>query len=303
MEDIELALGLGADRVVLGTVAVEKPQLVADAVIRWGGDRIVIGIDARDGMVATHGWQQTSALDAIEVEHRVHALGVKRVVFTDIARDGMLTGVNMSLTTKLGDVTGLKVIASGGVADIADVERLKAHEHFNIEGVIVGQAVYTDNLDLATAISLGNGPLHRMSAGVIPVRRHAERFEYLLLYNIFCQSWQFPRGGVTRAETTPVKALQNLQAETGLDETELCRGFRCELQYTREIRDYSVQRTIVYFMAETGMDNVQVDSDVHCEIRWASYEEAWELLTETGPEQLPALEQAREYLEQQQQSS
>ena len=101
LQDIELALGLGADRVVLGTAAVEQPQLVAEAVNRWGAKRIVVGIDARDGKVATHGWKQTSAVDAEEIGHQVHALGVRRVVFTDIARDGMLTGVNLPLTTRL----------------------------------------------------------------------------------------------------------------------------------------------------------------------------------------------------------
>ena len=156
VEDIRLALELGADRVVLGTVAVKKPRLVAAAVEQWGPERVAVGIDARDGKVATHGWQETSHIDAVELGHRVHAMGIRRVVYTDISRDGMLSGVNVEATARLGDVTGLSVIASGGVAGMQDVELLKAHEHFNIGGVIVGQALYTGNLDLPQSDRAGS---------------------------------------------------------------------------------------------------------------------------------------------------
>lgn len=296
LDDIELALGLGADRVILGTVAVEKPQLVAEAMQRWGTERIMVGIDAREGKVATHGWKQTSEMDAVEVGHRVHALGVRRVVFTDIARDGMLSGVNLELTKRLGDVTGLKVIASGGVASIDDIRRLKAHEHYNIEGVIVGQAIYTSNLDLREAIELGHRPLHKVSAGIVPYRRGEHGISYLLLYNMFCEQWQFPRGAVSPDEGERACALRKFRYETGLPEPALHPDFRVELNYTREIRDYSVQRTIFYHLAEVANGDVRLGNDVHCEARWLSYDEAWELLTETGPEQLPALEQARIHL-------
>jgi phosphoribosylformimino-5-aminoimidazole carboxamide ribotide isomerase len=80
--------------------------LVSEALLRWGAERIVVGIDARDGKVATHGWQSTSSVDAIELGHRMQALGVTRIVYTDISRDGMLSGVNLDLTSRLGDVTG-----------------------------------------------------------------------------------------------------------------------------------------------------------------------------------------------------
>ena len=103
-------------RVVLGTVAVRQPEVVAEAVARFGAERIVVGIDARDGMVATHGWQETSALDALTVARRMADLGVLRIVFTDIARDGTLSGVNVAATAALARGSGLKVIASGGVA-------------------------------------------------------------------------------------------------------------------------------------------------------------------------------------------
>jgi len=216
MADIKLALGLGADRVVLGTVAVERPQLVADAVSRWGADRIVVGIDARDGKVATHGWKETSDVDAIEIGHQMHAMGVRRTVFTDIARDGMLSGVNIPLTTKLGDLTDLKVIASGGVKDIQDISQLKAREHYNLDGVIVGQAIYTKSLDLSEAIRVADGPLHHISAGIIPYRQMYGGIQFLLLYNIFCEQWQFPRGGASHSDVDKSCALYSFRAETGL---------------------------------------------------------------------------------------
>ncbi len=296
MSDIKLALGLGADRVVLGTVAVERPQLVADAISLWGPERIVVGIDARDGKVATHGWQETSDVDVIEIGHQMYAMGVRRTVFTDIARDGMLSGVNIPLTTKLGDMTDLKVIASGGVKDIHDIRRLKAHEHYNLDGVIVGQAIYTKSLDLTEAIELANGPLHHTSAGIIPYRRMYDGIQYLLLYNIFCEQWQFPRGGASPSEVDAACALESFHAETGLPRPKVHPEFRVELNYMREIRDYSVGRTIIYYLAEAGREQVVLGNDKHCEARWLSYDDAWELLTETGPEQVTALEEARRYL-------
>ena len=124
VDDVARALALGATRVVLGTVAVRQPEVVAQAVARFGAERIVVGIDARDGMVATHGWLETSALDVLTVARRMAELGVLRIVFTDIARDGTLTGVNVSATAALARESGLKVIASGGVAGLDDIRGL-----------------------------------------------------------------------------------------------------------------------------------------------------------------------------------
>lgn len=101
LDDIQLALELGADRVVLGTVAIDNPRLVSEALLRWGADRIVVGIDAREGKVATHGWQTTSSVDVIDLGHQMQALGVTCVVYTDIGRDGMLSGVNVEMTARL----------------------------------------------------------------------------------------------------------------------------------------------------------------------------------------------------------
>jgi phosphoribosylformimino-5-aminoimidazole carboxamide ribotide isomerase len=157
LADIEGALELGLARVILGTVAVEEPSLVAEAVNRFGADRIVVGIDARKGKAATHGWQEVSSVAAAELALRVKELGVERVVYTDIARDGMLSGVNVEATRELAQRTGLKIIASGGVSSLDDVRRLKEAEASGVEGVIIGQALYSGALDLREAIVVARG--------------------------------------------------------------------------------------------------------------------------------------------------
>jgi len=297
LNDIELALKLGVARVVLGTVAVENPEMVLQAVEKWGGDRIAVGIDARSGKAATHGWQKTSDVHAIDLGHHMHALGVRRVVYTDIARDGMLSGVNVEETSRLGDTTDLRVIASGGVADIQDIERLKSFEHYNIEGVIVGQAIYTGNLDLATAIEVGHRRLSRRSAGIVPYRHGPNGVEFLLLFNLFFEQWQFPRGGVEPGESDLECAVREFGEETGMPIATLHKECRSELRYTASIRGYEIDRTIVYFLAEVGPGEIRLGHENHCEARWLSAQQTWELLTETSPEQLPALDAAREYLQ------
>jgi len=157
MSDIEGALELGLARVILGTVAVKEPSLVAEAVQRFGAERIVVGIDARKGNVATHGWQEVSSVTAAELAFRVKELGVERVVYTDIARDGMLSGVNVEAVGELAQRAGLQVIAAGGVSSLDDIRRLKEIEHFGIEGVIIGQALYAGAFSLAEVIKLGGG--------------------------------------------------------------------------------------------------------------------------------------------------
>ncbi len=212
LDDIELALSLGASRVVLGTVAVQNPNIVRWALDMWGADKIAVGIDARDGMVATHGWQETSTVDAVDFGHTMRAMGVTRVIYTDISRDGMLSGVNLEATSHLGNVTDLQVIASGGVASIQDIEDLKKHEFYNVEGVIVGQAIYTGNLDLAQAIEVGHRPLTRHSAGIVPFRHTPQGMKLLLIWNACYEEWQFPRGSVERGESDlglrPVESSQ-----------------------------------------------------------------------------------------------
>ena len=164
LADVKAALDLGATRVILGTVAVQKPDLVEEMITHFGAERIVIGIDARDGQVATHGWLQTSDTTASALGQAMSARGVLRIVYTDIARDGMLTGVNVGATAALARATGLQVIASGGVASLEDIERLEASRESagepvgdtegDIEGVIIGQALYTGAVSLPDAIRM-----------------------------------------------------------------------------------------------------------------------------------------------------
>jgi phosphoribosylformimino-5-aminoimidazole carboxamide ribotide isomerase len=151
--DIKSALDIGATRVVLGTVAVTDPVQVVQAIERFGAERIVAGLDGRDGRAAIHGWQVDAGEAIVTLAQRLVALGIGRVVVTDIARDGMLSGVNLAATVDLARQTGLKVIASGGVRDLDDIRQLKAAEPLGIEGVIVGQALYSGALDLRQALA------------------------------------------------------------------------------------------------------------------------------------------------------
>ena len=303
MQDIELAFSLGADRIVLGTAAVRDPELVRAAVERWGAPCIVVGLDAKDGMVATHGWQQVSQLSAMELGHHMAALGVELALFTDISRDGMMSGVNVKATAELGDLTGLQVIASGGVASLQDIHALKRHEHYGIDGVIIGQALYTDAVELPAAIEIGNAPRIRRSAGIIPIRRCCNepggrgRPQLLLLYNHFFEEWQFPRGGVEHGESDLDCARREFAVETGLPVLKLYQDCATVLDFTVNIRGYDVQRSVVYFLAETGEGEVELGHDNHSEYRWCSLEEAKTLLLETSPEQIPAWRAAARLLD------
>jgi phosphoribosylformimino-5-aminoimidazole carboxamide ribotide isomerase len=154
MADMEAALALGVARVVVGTAAVADPDLLRQALDRLGSERVAVGIDARDGIVATHGWQQTSGVSALNLARRMKALGVTHVVYTDIGRDGTLTGVNAEACAALAAACGLAVIASGGVATLDDIRRVKAVEADGVEGVIVGKALYAGQVDLAQALEI-----------------------------------------------------------------------------------------------------------------------------------------------------
>ena len=141
--------------VVLGTAAVQDPGMLSEAVARFGTEQVVAGIDARDGQVAVHGWQESSGVTAVDLGRDMRRRGVARAVYTDIARDGMLTGVNVKATVGLARATGLRIIASGGVASLDDVRRLRVEE--GIEGAIIGQALYTGQVSLAEAIRVAAG--------------------------------------------------------------------------------------------------------------------------------------------------
>ncbi len=151
LEGVEEALAWGLDRVILGTVALRDPELVRKAAAAHPG-RIVVGIDAREGRVAVEGWLEASETTAIDVARRFEDAGVAAIVYTDIARDGMLTGPNLEATRELARAIGIPVIVSGGVARNEDIVAAAAHRDDGICGVIVGRAIYTGNVDLEVAL-------------------------------------------------------------------------------------------------------------------------------------------------------
>lgn len=153
LADMTTAFEHGAARVVLGTVAVRNPELVREAVNVFGADRVCVGLDSRDGNVTTHGWTEQSAMTPAELGRAVATVGVRHALFTDVSRDGMLTGVNVDATAALAHDTGLSVIASGGVSSLDDIRRLAASGV--IAGAIIGMALYTGALRLEDAIREG----------------------------------------------------------------------------------------------------------------------------------------------------
>ena len=152
LDTVKLLLDLGIKRVILGTAAVSEPNLVKEAIEKFGSDRIVLGIDARNGRVAVKGWAEESDIDAKELALNMKKIGIERIVFTDIKRDGTLKGPNIEATKEMALATGLKVIASGGVSSIDDLKKLKEIEQYGVEGVIVGQALYKGAIDLKEAL-------------------------------------------------------------------------------------------------------------------------------------------------------
>jgi phosphoribosylformimino-5-aminoimidazole carboxamide ribotide isomerase len=148
IEQIETIFDLGADRAILGTIAVDHPEIVEEAVRRYPG-AIVVGIDARQGNVALRGWVDQTSLTAVGLARGMKRLGVERIIYTDVTRDGMLRGVNVEETEILSRDAGVKVIASGGVAGIEDVRALWERRACGIEGVILGRALYERKIDFS----------------------------------------------------------------------------------------------------------------------------------------------------------
>lgn len=150
LEDAARLLNLGVQRIILGSVAVENPRIVSEAVARFG-ERVVVGIDARNGLVAVHGWERSSNVEAAKLAKQIVAAGVRTIIYTDISKDGMLSGVDTEAFVKLAEESGAEVIASGGVRSIEDIRSLKIA---GVAGVIVGKAIYTGSLDLRAAIDV-----------------------------------------------------------------------------------------------------------------------------------------------------
>lgn len=148
LEQIGQVLALGVERVILGTVALRDRALLEAALARWG-ERIVVGLDARDGFVAVSGWYETSQVRAIELAGELSRLGVRRFVYTDIARDGALSGPNLPALREMQQASESALIASGGVSSLEDLRELAQS---GVEGAIVGKAIYTGAVDLAQAV-------------------------------------------------------------------------------------------------------------------------------------------------------
>lgn len=142
---IAAAFSLGVSRVVLGTIAIETPELVEKALIRFGAESVAIGIDARDGRVRVRGWQEETEISANDLALQMRTLGVRTVIFTDVSRDGLGKGLNIPATRALADASGLDVVASGGVHTLQDVT---AARDANLAGVIIGRALYEGTIDL-----------------------------------------------------------------------------------------------------------------------------------------------------------
>ncbi|MBE9191091.1 1-(5-phosphoribosyl)-5-[(5-phosphoribosylamino)methylideneamino]imidazole-4-carboxamide isomerase [Gloeocapsopsis crepidinum LEGE 06123] len=152
-------LDLGVQRVILGTVAVEQPQLVADLCQEFPG-QIVVGIDARNGRVATHGWLETSEVLATQLATQMQELGAAAIIYTDIHRDGTLSGPNLEALRELATEISIPIIASGGVSSVTDLLSLLALEPLGVIGAIVGRALYTGDISLKSAVqAVGQGRL------------------------------------------------------------------------------------------------------------------------------------------------
>ena len=150
LDTIERYLDDGLSYVIIGTAAVKNPGFLRDACTAFGG-HIIVGLDAKDGKVATDGWSKLTGHEVVDLAKKFEDYGVEGVIYTDIGRDGMLTGINIDATVKLAQALSIPVIASGGLSNMADIEALCAVEGEGVEGVICGRSIYTGALDFAAA--------------------------------------------------------------------------------------------------------------------------------------------------------
>ena len=149
--DIRQMIDCGAERVIIGTLAAEEPETLKSFLSIFGS-RIVVGIDARDGLVLTRGWEEQGGVSATELAKQMALMGAPRIIYTDVARDGMLEGVNVEQTRAVADAAGIPVTASGGVGTLADIERLKLISESGVDSVIVGKALYEGRFTLREAL-------------------------------------------------------------------------------------------------------------------------------------------------------
>lgn len=152
MSDLEEFLEAGARRVILGTAAVRRADFLSEALARFSA-RVVISLDTKEGFIATQGWSQVEKLEALQFARTLAQRGVQRIVYTDISKDGMLTGPNFEATRRVAEESGLKVIASGGISSLEDLGRLKQLEPYGVEGTIIGKALYEGRFSLKEALT------------------------------------------------------------------------------------------------------------------------------------------------------
>ena len=150
---IEKVLEYGVSRVILGSIAVRNKNMITEA-CRVYGEKILVGIDAKDGIAAIDGWGESSNISAIELAKRLADVGAKTIIYTDISRDGTLTGINIAETVKLAEESGVHIIASGGVSSLDDIKKLKEQEAKGVIGVIIGKALYEGTVSLTEAIEV-----------------------------------------------------------------------------------------------------------------------------------------------------
>ncbi|MCD8090553.1 MAG: 1-(5-phosphoribosyl)-5-((5-phosphoribosylamino)methylideneamino)imidazole-4-carboxamide isomerase, partial [Clostridiales bacterium] len=150
---VEKRINSGADRVIIGTAAVKNPLLVKEAVSKFG-DKIAVGIDAKGGYAAVSGWQEISDIKAVDLALKMKALGIKTIIYTDISKDGMMSGPNISATKEMIDKTGLNIIASGGISSLKDIENVSKTGAY---GVIIGKALYNGSVNLGEVIKKYKG--------------------------------------------------------------------------------------------------------------------------------------------------
>lgn len=154
-EDVARAFDLGVRRIVIGTLAVDQPDIIGTLISDYGADAVSVALDAKNGKVTTRGWQTVSDVTSVELGQRLYALGLRHALYTDVIRDGELTGVNVAATVELAQQTQLNVIASGGVSGIEDIIALKATGQ--IAGAILGKSLYAGRLDLREALKIAAG--------------------------------------------------------------------------------------------------------------------------------------------------